>query len=50
MTKSNFKNLIWTTFQWLHHHYVTEKRHQHSVTIFFLFGPLRNKISGYASD
>jgi len=34
----------------LRRHYVTEKRHQNNVTIFFCFGPLPIKISGYASD
>jgi len=24
-----------TSFQWRHHHYVTEKRHQNNITKFF---------------
>jgi len=50
MTKSNFKNAVMTSFQWRHHHYVTEKRHQNTATNFFQFGLLSIKISGYASE
>jgi len=34
MEKSNLKNKLWR-----YHHYVTEKRHQNNVKIFFYFGP-----------
>jgi len=29
------KNIVMTSFQWPHHHYVTKKRHQNNVTNFF---------------
>jgi len=44
------QKIVMTPFQWLHHHYVTEKRYQDYVTIFSQFGPLPIKIYGYASD
>jgi len=40
-----------TSFQWRHHHYVIEKRHQNDVANFFqICLPSPIKISGYASD
>jgi len=44
------QNIVMTSFQWRHHHYVTEKRHKNNVTIFFPIWALPIKISGYASD
>jgi len=32
-----------TSFQWRHHHYVTEKCHKNYVTIFSNLGPLQSK-------
>jgi len=29
------QNIVMTSFQWRHHHYVTEKRYQNKVTKFF---------------
>jgi len=49
MTKSNIKKSVMTSFQWRHRYYVTEKRYQTDVTIFFYFGPLPFKNSGYTS-
>jgi len=43
------QNMVMTSFQWRHHQYITEKRQQNNVTKFFQVGPLRIKISGYAS-
>jgi len=41
MTKSNFKNIVMTSFQWRHHHYVREKRHIINVmNIFPIWAPL----------
>jgi len=35
--KIELQNIVMTSFQWSHHHQVTEKRHQNNVTIFFQF-------------
>jgi len=43
--KIELQNIVMTSFQWRHHHYVTKKRHQNKVTKFFLIWV---KISGYA--
>jgi len=37
MKKSNFKKSVMTSLQWRCHNYVTEKRHENNITIFFLF-------------
>jgi len=42
------QNIVMTSFQRRHHHYVTEKRHRNNVTKFFQFRPLLIKISRYA--
>jgi len=47
--KIELQNIVMASFQWCHHHYVTEKRHQNNVSNFFQFGSLPIKISGYAS-
>jgi len=47
--KANFKKSAKSSFQLRHRYYVTEKRHQNSVTKFFDFGPPPIKISGHAS-
>jgi len=39
------QNIVMTSFQWQHHHYVTKIASQN----FFQFGLLPIKISGYAS-
>jgi len=38
------QNIVMTSFQWRHHRYVTESRHQNNVTKIFQFGPLPIKI------
>jgi len=43
MAKSNFKKIVMTSFQWRHHHYITEKHHQYNVTNFFQFEPFQSK-------
>jgi len=48
--KIELQNIIMTSFQKCHHRYVTEKCHQNNGTIFFQFGSLPIKISGYASE
>jgi len=39
MAKSNLKKSIITSFLWRHRYYVTEKRHQNSVTTFSILTP-----------
>jgi len=35
------QNIVMTLFQWRHHHFVTENRHQNNVTNFFpIWAPL----------
>jgi len=50
MTKSNLKKSVMTSFQQRHHNYVTEKRNQNNVILFFHFETLPIKIFGYASE
>jgi len=38
----NIANIAMTSFQWRHHHYVTEKRHQNNVTKKFSIWALLN--------
>jgi len=33
--KIELQNIVMTSFQWRHHHYVTKKRHQNNVTKIF---------------
>jgi len=40
---SEITSLKCWTFQWRHHNYVTEKRHQNIVTKIFHFGPSQSK-------
>jgi len=37
--ETELQNIVMTSFQWLHHHYVTEKRHKN----FSNLGPFRSK-------
>jgi len=39
----DFQNIVMTSFQWRHHHYVTEKRHQNNVTKHFPIWALPNQ-------
>jgi len=43
------QNIVMTSFQKRHHHYVTEKRHQSNVTKIFPIWASPNQISGCAS-
>jgi len=47
--KIELQNIVITTIQLRHCHYVTEKHHQNNVQKFFQFKPLPIKTSGYAS-
>jgi len=47
--KIKLQNIVMTSFQWCHHHHVTERHHQNNVTKSFQFGLFSIKISGYAS-
>jgi len=35
LVEIKLQNLVMESFQWRHHHYVTEKRHQNNVTKIF---------------
>jgi len=37
------QNIVMTSFQWCHHHYVTEKHHQDNVTKSFPIWAPRNQ-------
>jgi len=41
--KIKLQNIIMTSFQWRHCHYITEKRHQNNVTNFFPIWALLNQ-------
>jgi len=43
------RNIVMTSFQWHHHHYVTKKVTKIMSQKFFQCGPLLIKITGYAS-
>jgi len=37
------QNIVMKSFQWHHHHYITEKRHLNNITKIFNLGPSRSK-------
>jgi len=43
------QNIVMTSFQLRHHHYVTKNVTDVTLQFFFQFGPHPIKISGYAS-